>query len=214
PGADRSDQAALGFLTVGKWFTGEIHDVIDDQIDVVTRGLMGMTVQCARCHDHKFDPIPTQDYYSLYGLFASARMPMDGTGMLGSLPEVAPPPIDPATEREITAARNQLDQFLLDRQSAIRDEFRPPAKIAEYMLAAQPVLMKPDKDVQELAKTRQLNREILQRWQRLLKRTMKEPQPIFGPWHAFAALAEGEFAAKSASVAEQEKGKKLNKNVP
>ena len=49
------------------------HDIIDDRIDVVTRGLMGLTVTCARCHDHKYDPIPTADYYSLYGVFASTH---------------------------------------------------------------------------------------------------------------------------------------------
>ena len=47
---------------------GNFHDVIDDRIDVVCRGLMSLTVTCARCHDHKFDPIPTRDYYSLYGV--------------------------------------------------------------------------------------------------------------------------------------------------
>ena len=55
---------------------GNFHDVIDDRIDVVCRGLMSLTVTCARCHDHKFDPIPTQDYYSLYGVLASAREPV------------------------------------------------------------------------------------------------------------------------------------------
>src|SRR4029079_196452 len=58
--------AALGFLTVGGHFMGNTHDIIDDRIDVVTRGLMGLTVQCARCHDHKFDPVPPAEYYSLY----------------------------------------------------------------------------------------------------------------------------------------------------
>src|SRR5690606_38970396 len=56
--------AALGFLTVGRKFNARELD-IDDQIDVVTRGLMGMTVACARCHDHKYDAIPQADYYSL-----------------------------------------------------------------------------------------------------------------------------------------------------
>jgi hypothetical protein len=53
--------AALGFLTVGMRYRNE-HDIVDDQIDVVSRGLMGLTVTCARCHDHKFDAIPTRDY--------------------------------------------------------------------------------------------------------------------------------------------------------
>ena len=66
---------ALGFLTVGERFMGMQHDVINDRIDVVTKGFLGMTVTCARCHDHKFDPIPTKDYYSLHGIFASTVEP-------------------------------------------------------------------------------------------------------------------------------------------
>ena len=53
-------------------FLGVTHDIIDDRIDVVTRGTMGLSVACARCHDHKFDPIPTADYYSLYGVFQNS----------------------------------------------------------------------------------------------------------------------------------------------
>ncbi|NBV32707.1 MAG: DUF1549 domain-containing protein, partial [Proteobacteria bacterium] len=60
--------AALGYLTVGRCFQNNINDIIDDRIDVVSRGLLGLTVTCARCHDHKFDPIPTADYYSLHGV--------------------------------------------------------------------------------------------------------------------------------------------------
>ncbi|QDU89744.1 Planctomycete cytochrome C [Pirellulimonas nuda] len=70
---DDSDAAAMGFLTLGRRFLNNSHDIIDDRIDVVTRGTMGLTVACARCHDHKYDPIPTADYYSLYGVFASSE---------------------------------------------------------------------------------------------------------------------------------------------
>ncbi|HET6572986.1 MAG TPA: PSD1 and planctomycete cytochrome C domain-containing protein [Fimbriiglobus sp.] len=76
-GEDKSPLAALGFLTLGRRFSNNINDIIDDRIDVVTRGLMGLTVACARCHDHKYDPIPTADYYSLYGVFASTVEPKD-----------------------------------------------------------------------------------------------------------------------------------------
>jgi len=66
---------ALGFLTVGDRFMGMQNDIINDRIDVVTKGFLGLTVTCARCHDHKFDPIPTADYYSLHGVFASTTQP-------------------------------------------------------------------------------------------------------------------------------------------
>ena len=67
--------AALGFLTVGDHFQGMQNDVLNDRIDVVTKGFLGLTVTCARCHDHKFDPIPQKDYYSLRGIFDSCVEP-------------------------------------------------------------------------------------------------------------------------------------------
>ena len=66
---------ALGFLTLGRRFLNNINDIIDDRIDVVCRGTMALTVGCARCHDHKFDPIPAADYYSLYGVLRSSHEP-------------------------------------------------------------------------------------------------------------------------------------------
>ena len=69
--------AALGFLTLGRLYDNNIHDVIDDQIDTVSRGFLGLTVSCARCHDHKYDPISSADYYSLYGVFASCETPLE-----------------------------------------------------------------------------------------------------------------------------------------
>lgn len=65
----------MGFLTLGRRFLNNIHDIIDDRLDVVCRGTMGLTIGCARCHDHKYDPIPMADYYSLYGVFRSSREP-------------------------------------------------------------------------------------------------------------------------------------------
>ncbi len=74
---DPSVKPAMGFLTLGRRFINNQHDIIDDRIDVVTRGLMGLTATCARCHDHKYDPITMADYYAMYGVFASSREPKD-----------------------------------------------------------------------------------------------------------------------------------------
>jgi len=74
-GKDNSALAALGFLTLGERFQNNENDIINDRIDVVTKGFLGLTVTCARCHDHMFDPIPTQDYYSLHGIFKSSPEP-------------------------------------------------------------------------------------------------------------------------------------------
>ena len=73
------DVAALGFLGLGpKYYDRNKLFVMaeewEDRVDVVSRGLLGLTVACARCHDHKFDPIRTEDYYGLAGVFAGTRM--------------------------------------------------------------------------------------------------------------------------------------------
>jgi hypothetical protein len=76
---DTASHVALGFLGLGPKYYGRgspavMADEWEDRVDVVGRGLLGLTVACARCHDHKFDPIPTADYYGLAGVFASTRM--------------------------------------------------------------------------------------------------------------------------------------------
>ncbi|MEM6364438.1 MAG: PSD1 and planctomycete cytochrome C domain-containing protein [Planctomycetota bacterium] len=68
---------AMGFLTIGRHFLRH-DDTIDDRIDVIGRGLLGLTISCARCHDHKFDPIETMDYYSLYGVLDNS-VPSDSS---------------------------------------------------------------------------------------------------------------------------------------
>lgn len=80
--SNQHELAAMGFLTLGRRFLNNRHDIIDDRIDVTTRGLMGLTVSCARCHDHKYDPIPAADYYSLYGVFASSEEPKNAPSPL------------------------------------------------------------------------------------------------------------------------------------
>ena len=67
--------AALGFFACGPVYYGDAkkHDQYADRIDTLTRGFLGLTVACARCHDHKYDPIPTTDYYALAGVFASTE---------------------------------------------------------------------------------------------------------------------------------------------
>ena len=75
--SDRSQLAALGYLTLGRRFINNTHDIIDDRIDVVFRGMMGLTVGCSRCHDHKYDPVSTRDYYGMYGMFISCDEQQD-----------------------------------------------------------------------------------------------------------------------------------------
>jgi hypothetical protein len=91
PAEEQPDRRALGLLTVGRRFEGNLDApelIIDDRIDTVTRGFLGLTVACARCHDHKTDALPTADYYSLAGILGSVEEPLD-------LPEVGTAPDTP-----------------------------------------------------------------------------------------------------------------------
>ncbi|MEC9092068.1 MAG: DUF1549 domain-containing protein, partial [Planctomycetota bacterium] len=77
--SDFDPHIATGFLAIGPKMLAEDDpmkmqmDIIDEQLSTLGQSLMGMTIGCARCHDHKFDPIPTDDYYSLAGIFKSTK---------------------------------------------------------------------------------------------------------------------------------------------
>lgn len=101
PASTQPDLRALGFLTVGRRFEGNLEApqlILDDRIDTIGRGVLGLTLSCARCHDHKFDAVPTADYYSLYGILASSSDPLD-------LPEVGTPSSTPAATAAIAKYR-------------------------------------------------------------------------------------------------------------
>jgi hypothetical protein len=173
-GDDKADLAALGFLTVGRSFLNRQPDIIDDRIDVLSRGLLGLTVTCARCHDHKFDPIPTKDYYSLYGIFASSAAPKE-------MPLLAAPRMSPdyaAYLKELGAREAEFSKFKETRRVEISATFRSAAQLAAYLLAAQESKGKPDDE----AKAAGLNGAILRRWIDWLKTN----PPEMAVWRAFA----------------------------
>jgi mono/diheme cytochrome c family protein len=107
PEADPTPLAAMGFLTVGRSFLNNQQDIIDDRIDVVSRGLMGLTTTCARCHDHKFDPISQKDYYALYGVFASSNEPKE----LPILKDIRPASVREEYDREMAKLTGERTAF-------------------------------------------------------------------------------------------------------
>ena len=137
PAADSNERdrllIATGFLALGpkdvnqRFKSRFIMDNVDEQIDTVTRSVLALTVSCARCHDHKFDPIPTTDYYALAGIFTSTddcagvRSKMGGSGldyydpkMLMSIAFDAPPvPVDKVEKlaAEIAAAKTAWEDI-------------------------------------------------------------------------------------------------------
>jgi len=192
---DRRPLRALGFLTVGGRFMNNTHDIIDDRIDVVTRGLMGLTVTCARCHDHKFDPIPQRDYYALYGVFASCEEPT-------VYPLYEPPAKTEAYQqfaKELTAREQKLRDFVQRKKEELAAGSRKRA--AEYLLAAHANRGKPgQEDFMLIADGTDLNPKMIVRWQAFLTRMGKSKNPVFAAWHRYADLPEADFAQRAAAV--------------
>lgn len=78
----REQIIATGYLAISRRFSSlneETHLTFDDTIDNVGKTILGLTLSCARCHDHKYDPVPVEDYYALYGIFSSTRYSFPGT---------------------------------------------------------------------------------------------------------------------------------------
>lgn len=184
-GHDRRHLAALGFLTLGRRFLNREPDIIDDRIDVVTRGTMGLTVSCARCHDHKFDPIPTQDYYSLYGVFSSSTEPEE----LPLIGEPEPGPRYEAFLQELRKREGAVEDFLRERVVAATSA----GGIAEYFKAAHAAWDGGRDAVNAEASARKLHDALLVAWIEFLKGQPREPaadEPA--PFAAWLRLREAD----------------------
>jgi mono/diheme cytochrome c family protein len=202
---DKRPLAAMGFLTLGRRFLNNLPDIIDDRIDVMSRGILGLTVTCARCHDHKFDPIPTADYYSLYGVLASASEPREPP-LVGVAEDSA---AFQAFQKELEKREADVTRFIESKRSELLAEFRK--KTPEYLVRVAEHIesRKPLKD--EVPKgglvAGELHPLLLRRWQSYLSEAGKAQDPIrqaiFGPWTLFSTLSLEEFSAKSPLLASQ-----------
>lgn len=139
---------ATGFLAVGvkdvnqRFKVRYLMDNVDEQIDAVTRAFLGLTASCARCHDHKFDPIPQTDYYALAGIFRSTescdglRNKMGGGGLdyydTSALISLSVDPLPEGKQEELDAARTALQTAQAElrkvNQSGMADEKTPDGR--------------------------------------------------------------------------------------
>lgn len=191
----KANLAAMGFLTIGRRFLGVTHDIIDDRIDVVTRGTMGLTVSCARCHDHKYDPIPTQDYYSLYGVF------LNSAERLVPIAPAAPVAKDKATEafeKELAKRQKTLDETLAKRRAETAARVR--ARVGDYLAAQLELHKYPEEGFDQALSKEDILPSFVRRWQTWLAMAKDEKNPIFIHWHAYAALKAERFAAEAERI--------------
>jgi hypothetical protein len=194
-GADNRALAAMGFLRLGRRFLNNQADILDDHIDVLTRGLLGLTVSCARCHDHKFDPIPQKDYYSLYAVFASSVEPRE-------LPVLGMPARTEAAEafdRELKARQQRVTDFQEAKYSELLVRLR--ARVADCLLAVGEAARGPGEGLANVQRVEDLPFGLIRRWQTYLRESRNKHDPIWAPWHAFAALPPKDFAVRAVDVA-------------
>ena len=175
-GEDKRALAALGYLTLGRRFLNNQHDIIDDRIDVVSRGLMGLTVTCARCHAHKYDPIPTEDYYSLYGVFASTHEPGDKP-LLGEEPHPDFDDFQREKKHRSETYSSYLDQVQQDALESLRN------RAGEYLRVTYDVSGIKDRAQKEaLARERKLDPGVVFRWIKAIDQWNKENHSVLIPW--------------------------------
>jgi len=208
------DQAAMGFLTVGPRLAGG-DEIIDDRIDVITRGTMGLSVYCARCHDHKFDPVPTADYYSLYGVFRSSREPSEtekpvlipdwgksssNSGAYNANPDYAKFQAEKTKlekgheafrvkeEYEMEKeSRDKADTYMYWTHMFTKAEIRVQDNRGQFERAVEEMQKKAGVKVDNKNRIR-LKAEVGETWQRYLSRK-KEDDRVFGPWKAYGNVA-------------------------
>ena len=174
---EKGDEAAMGFLTLGRRFLGVKRDIIDDRIDVVTRGTMGLTVSCARCHDHKYDPIPTRDYYSLFSIFDSSA---ERTVTLGD-PDIG----DAAYRKKLRELRDAYDSLFAKLRKTAADRARQ--RLADYLFAQTELHKYPAAGFDQIFETTDIFPAFVHRWQEFLRGAKETNDPVFLHWRVYAA---------------------------
>ena len=185
--ADSPELAAMGFLTLGRRFLGVTHDVIDDRIDVVSRGILGLSVACARCHDHKYDPIPTRDYYSLYGVFQSSAEQLICCG----------PSPDTAFAEELTKREAKRGETMAKRREEQSQRVR--SRIELYLLAQLELEKYPEEVFNQVVEPDDLNPFVVRKWQAYLAKDKQSTSPVFAKWHIASDKAQREQMVSLAS---------------
>ena len=214
--------AGLGFLGLGAEYYKNtfreqaVADELDDRVDTLTRGFMGITVSCARCHDHKFDPIPTRDYYSIAGIFNGSN--------LAESPLVSPLEVKKYADGQqfVKAHDDKIKAWLTERSAKVAEA--EVHNTALYLVqsrkiqTAQGTATKPD--LEKIAKDASLDVRVLKQWLKYIDpKNAKKVVPELKAWFAIkpdatneetATLATAFEKALQAAVADRSKPKKEN----
>lgn len=194
---DKRDLAATAFLAIGS-VAGTEEERIAERIDTVMQTFQGLTVGCARCHDHKFDPIPTEDYYALRGVIASTTEL--GTGQRAErvdhelcpiIEECSDPELRKSYEEEVTKAEKELrdyeDKVWLPKEEKWRKQ------TSQYLdVLAMTQKERGGLSATDYARSR-LDRSVLGAWSQLFQKAGRRFDPILEPWVVFSRLPAEKF---------------------
>jgi hypothetical protein len=231
PGSfDPDGIVATGLLALADFVPGDVDkeqmiaDYVNDQIDVVGRAFLGLTLACARCHDHKFDPIRTEDYYALAGIFFSTRLipgPVPGNTPLVRVPllppdEVARLKVQDEADRRRRAERERQLAGAADRDYLAHAQDLVARQTARYLVAAcesrrQPPGMAHD-SVAELARRHRLDAALLAGWVKFLDTVSKGPPAAWPP--VLRDAAAGKLAGPDLERSAQELQRALAAAAP
>jgi mono/diheme cytochrome c family protein len=193
PAKTRQEQeeylTATTYLGAGPWVWDQAEpiqgraDERNERVDAVTRGTLGLTVACARCHNHKYDPITQKDYYALIGVFANSTYKEY-------------PTVSDAQAAAYEGNQAKLEKLQIDFQEYTRTETRQFSdalanQTASYMVGAWNVLGKPKSTVEEAASQAKLDPEILRRWVDYLTPGKVTHYEYLKDWHAMIAADGG-----------------------
>jgi hypothetical protein len=213
---------ATGFLALGAKALAQVdkkkmlYDVWDEQVDVTSRAFLGLTMACARCHDHKFDPILTKDYYSMVGMFASTRSfkkTSQGDASLLYRPLVPKEQYAAWQAKEVKIAIQKLElEHLTDSAFAPKDSANA-TQLAAYMLAARSVYQD-HANAAEVARQKNFDPALLAKWVTFLTPPaagdVRDLKPYLDEWHKATAetapaVAAGYQKRYEASIADWQK---------
>jgi cytochrome c553 len=175
--------AGLGFQALGE------ND--DDRLDVTTRVFLGLTVGCARCHDHKYDPIPARDYYSLLGVFRSSKS--------SEHPLVPASRVEAYKKAKLASdeKKAQIKRFT-DQQIALAVDMLS-AQTDRYIVSAWRLIVDPSQKLREVASRTGLDAPTLDRWVKYLQRRPADHHGM-DRWHDLVERSGGAAKAGEADV--------------
>lgn len=189
--------AGTGFLGLGPWYydNGAVEvtraDERHDRIDVVTRGFLGLTVGCARCHDHKYDPVPTSDYYALGGVFLNS--------VYHEYPQVPKSVLDKYRKIEDEVEKKQKILGEMQKNFSAQLSQSLAFHTANYLQGVWEVAGPQKKEMPTVVEARKLDFELLDRWMRY----MAKPTDKYAYKEAWQAMMKkGGTAAEAKKLAE------------